>query len=109
MIRQALFAMAFGALGAVALQGIIWLTIPQPPRFAQVDLVAIMESEIAGMARQKIGGSELDPQARAARIQSAVATVAAESGRTILARQALIAGPMDDVPDLTDEVRRRLP
>lgn len=108
MIRQALFAMAFGALGAVALQGVIWLTVPQPPRFAQVDLVAIMETEIAGMARQKIGGTEVDPQARAARIQSAVAAVAAESGRTILARQALIAGPMDDVPDLTDEVRRRL-
>ncbi|BCO29978.1 hypothetical protein TspCOW1_00810 [Thiohalobacter sp. COW1] len=108
MIRQALFAMAFGALGAIALQGVIWLTVPQPPRFAQVDLVAIMETEIAGMARQKIGGSEVDPQARAARIQSAVAAVAAESGRTILARQALIAGPMDEVPDLTDEVRRQL-
>ena len=108
MIRQALFAMAFGALGAVALQGVIWLIVPQPPRFAQVDLVAIMETEIAGMARQKIGGTEVDPQARAARIQDSVATVAAESGRTILARQALIAGPIDDVPDLTDEVRRRL-
>lgn len=108
MIRQALFAMAFGALGAVALQGVIWLIVPQPPRFAQVDLVAIMETEIAGMARQKIGGSEVDPQARAARIQNAVAAVAAESGRTILARQALIAGPMAEVPDLTDEVRRRL-
>lgn len=108
MTRQALFAMAFGALGAVALQGVIWLIVPQPPRFAQVDLVAIMETEIAGMARQKIGGTEVDPQARAARIQSAVAAVAAESGRTILARQALIAGPMDEVPDLTDEVRRRL-
>lgn len=108
MIRQALFAMAFGALGAIALQGVIWLTVPQSPRFAQVDLVAIMETEIAGMARQKIGGSEVDPQARAARIQSAVAAVAAESGRTILARQALIAGPMDEVPDLTDEVRRQL-
>jgi len=108
LIRQALFAMTFGALGAVALQGVIWLTVPQPPRFAQVDLVAIMETEIAGMARQKIGGTEVDPQARAARIQSAVAAVATESGRTILARQALIAGPMDDVPDLTDEVRRRL-
>jgi hypothetical protein len=108
MIRQALFAMAFGALGAVAVQGVIWLTVPQPPRFAQVDLVAIMETEITGMARQKIGGTEVDPQARAARFQSAVAAVAAESGRTILARQALIAGPMDDVPDLTDEVRRRL-
>lgn len=108
MIRQALFAMAFGALGAVALQGVIWLTMPQPPRFAQVDLVAIMETEIAGMARQKIGGTEVDPQARAARIQSAVAAVSAESGRTILARQALIAGPMAEVPDLTDEVRRRL-
>lgn len=108
MIRQALFAMAFGALGAVALQGVIWLIVPQPPRFAQVDLVAIMETEIAGMARQKIGGTEVDPQARAARIQDAVAVVAAESGRTILARQALIAGPMAEVPDLTDEVRRRL-
>lgn len=108
MTRQALFAMAFGALGAVALQGVIWLIVPQPPRFAQVDLVAIMETEIAGMARQKIGGTEVDPQARAAWIQSAVAAVAAESGRTILARQALIAGPMDEVPDLTDEVRRRL-
>lgn len=108
MIRQALFAMAFGALGAIALQGVIWLTVPQPPRFAQVDLVAIMETEIAGMARQKIGGSDVDPQARAARIQSAVAAVAAESGRTILARQALIAGPMNAVPDLTDAVRRQL-
>ena len=108
MIRQALFAMAFGALGAVALQGVIWLIVPQPPRFAQVDLVAIMETEIAGMARQKIGGTEVDPQARAARIQNAVAAVAAESGTTILARQALIAGPMEDVPDLTDEVRRQL-
>lgn len=108
MIRQALFAMAFGALGAIALQGVIWMTVPQPPRFAQVDLVAIMETEIAGMARQKIGGSEVDPQARAARIQSAVAAIAAESGRTILARQALIAGPMNAVPDLTDEVRRQL-
>jgi hypothetical protein len=108
MIRQALFAMAFGALGAVALQGVIWLTVPQPPRFAQVDLVAIMETEIAGMARQRIGGTEVDPQSRAARIQDAVAVVAAESGRTILARQALIAGPMAEVPDLTDEVRRRL-
>lgn len=100
--------MAFGALGAVALQGVIWLTAPPPPRFAQVDLVAIMEAEIAGMARQKIDGAAVDPQARAARIQNAVAAVAAESGRTILARQALIAGPMDQVPDLTDEVRRRL-
>lgn len=108
MIRQALFAMAFGALGAIALQGVIWLTVPQSPRFAQVDLVAIMETEIARMARQKIGGSEVDPQTRAARMQSAVAAVAAESGRTILARQALIAGPMDEVPDLTDAVRRQL-
>ena len=79
MIHQALFAMAFGALGSVALQGVIWLTVPQPPRFAQVDLVAIMETEIAGMARQRIGGTEVDPQARAARIQNAVAAIAAES------------------------------
>lgn len=108
MIRQALFSMLFGALGAVALQGIVWLTLPQPPRFAQVDLVAIMETEITGMARDRIGGRKIDAQARAARIQDAVAAVAAESGRTILARQALIAGPMDAVPDLTGEVRRRL-
>jgi hypothetical protein len=108
MIRNALFAMGFGALGAVAIQGVVWWAIPQPPRFAQVDLAAIMETEIEGMARGKIGGQQIDPQARAIRIQDAVAAVAAESGRTILARQALIAGPMDDVPDLTEEVKGKL-
>ncbi len=108
MIRQALFSMAFGALGAAALQGVVWLALPQPPRFAQVDLVAIMQDEIAGMTRERMDGREIDAQSRAAQIQDAVASVAAESGRTILAKQALVAGPMDEVPDLTDEVWRRL-
>jgi hypothetical protein len=108
MIRQALFSMAFGALGAAALQGIVWMALPQPPRFAQVDLVAIMQDEITGMARDRLDGQEIDAQARAAQIQEAVAAVADESGRTILAKQALVAGPMHEVPDLTDEVWGKL-
>jgi hypothetical protein len=108
MIRRALFSMAFGALGAAALQGVVWMVLPQPPRFAQVDLVAIMKDEITGMARERLGGQKIDAQVRAAQIQDAIATVAMESGRTILAKQALVAGPMDKVPDLTDEVWRKL-
>ena len=108
MIRQALFSMAFGALGAAALQGVVWMALPHPPRFAQVDLVTIMQEEIAGMTRERMGGREIDAQARATLIQDAVAAVAMESGRTILAKQALVAGPMDGVPDLTDEVWRKL-
>jgi hypothetical protein len=108
MIRRALFSMAFGALGAAALQGVVWMMLPQPPRFAQVDLVAIMQDEITGMTRERMGGRAIDAQARAALIQDAVAAVAMESGRTILSKQALVAGPMDGVPDLTDEVWRKL-
>jgi len=108
MIRHALFSMTFGALGAAALHGIIWLALSQPPRFAQVDLVAIMEREITGMTQDRLDGREVDAQLRAMLIQDAVAAVAAESGYILLAKQALIAGPMDEVPDLTDEVRRRL-
>jgi hypothetical protein len=108
MIRRALFSMAFGALGAAALQGIVWMALPQPLRFAQVDLVAIMQDEIEGMTRDRLGGQKIDAQVRAARIQDAVAAVAMESGRTILAKQALVTGPINEVPDLTDEVRRKL-
>ena len=108
MIRQALFSMAFGALGAAALQGIFLMTLPQPPRFAQVDLVSIMQREITGMARDRLDGREINAQARALYIQDAVVAVAEETGYTILAKQALMASPMDEVPDLTDEVRRRL-
>jgi hypothetical protein len=108
MIRQALFSMAFGALGAAALQGIVWMALPQPPRFAQVDLVAIMQDEITGMTRDRLGGQEIDAQARAELIQDAVAAVAMESGRTVLAKQALVAGLMEEVPDLTDEVWGKL-
>lgn len=108
MIRRALLSMTFGALGAAALQGIVWITLPQPPRFAQVDLVAVMKDEIEGMTHERLGGQKIDAQVRAARIQDVIAAVATESGRTILAKQALVAGPMEEVPDLTDEVRRRL-
>lgn len=108
MIRRVLFSMAFGALGAAALQGVVWQVLPQPPRLAQVDLVAIMESEISGMARGRLGGHEIDARTRAARIQDAIVAVAAESGRTLLAKQALIADPMEAVPDLTDAVLRKM-
>jgi hypothetical protein len=108
MIRRALFSMTFGALGAAALQGIVWIALPQPPRFAQVDLVAIMGDEIKGLTHERLGGQKIDTQARAALIQDAIAAVALESGRTLLAKQALVAGPTDEVPDLTDEVRRKL-
>lgn len=108
VIRQALVSMFFGALGAIAIQGVVWLVVPQPPRFAQVDLVGIMETEIAGMAKAKIEGGQIDAQARAQLIQDAVAAVATDSGRTILARQALIAGPVEHIPDLTEEVKKRM-
>lgn len=108
MIRRALFSMAFGALGAAALQGIVWMALPQPPRFAQVDLVDIMEREIKGMTQGRLAGREVDAQGRVAKLQAVLAAVAAESGRILLARQALVADPLYEVPDLTDEVRRRL-
>jgi len=108
MIRAALFSMLFGAVGAVAIQGVVWRAIPQPPRFGQVDLVAIMEGEVEGMARRKMGGEDIDAEGRARLIQDAVAAVAQESGRVLIARQALVAGAVADVPDMTERVRERL-
>jgi hypothetical protein len=108
MIKQALFSLGFGALGGLVLQSVMILVLPQTPRFAQVDLVEVMQDEIESMAKTKIDGNVIDPNQRAARVQSAIADIAAETGRTIIVRQALIAGPAGDVPDYTQELKARL-
>ncbi len=108
LIPRALFSMGFGALGALAIQGVVWLVQPKPPRFGQVDLVAIMQSEVEQMARKRVDGDPVDPAERSARIQQAVDSVAEAHGRVLLAKQALMAAPAGAVPDLTVAVRRRL-
>lgn len=108
MIRRALFSMGWGALGALLLQGIVWVALPHPPRFAQVDLVTLMSEQVRSMAAQAQAGAQVDVASRGAQIQKALAAVASRSGRTLLASQALVAGATSDIPDLTDQVRQEL-
>ena len=108
MIRRALLSMGWGMLGALLLQGIVWVTVPRPPRLARVDMVAIMSEQVKRMAAQARAGTKVDIAARGAQIQNALARVAARSGRTLIASQALVAGTTADIPDLTDQVRQEL-
>jgi len=104
MIGRALFAMGFGMLGALALQGAVWLIMPPPPRLAQVDLVAIMQDEVRDLAGAHGAGKQIDTSGRAAVIQEALRTVSAETGHVLIARQAVLADP-GMIPDFTDRIR----
>jgi xanthosine utilization system XapX-like protein len=103
--------MVFGALGAVATYGALRLASPPPARFALVDLVSILHSEIESLAKRRVDGEPMPTEeaaARAQQVHDAILEVANEHGRVILARQVMVTAPTDDVPDLTEAVRARL-
>lgn len=110
MIRQALFSMFWGMLGALTVFSALQVLMP-PLRFAQIDLVAIMQEQTRALARHRTNGGAGDATQRAQRIQAAVQAVCDDRRRLVIASQALVAVPAgtpSDIPDLTDAVRRRL-